>query len=192
MSALILTGAVFLLLHLIFLFFNGLDSRGLCFKDAIIIFGCRVFNDGTPSKSLQIRLDKAIELYFKKLSLKIVVTGATGRDKFNEALAMKNYLCDNGVSRDDVIMDAKGKNTFCSAINVKKIMDEYNFKSAIIVTQHFHMARAKYMIKRMGIKDIATVKADSISLKNIRIVIREIAAFYFYIFMNIKRYLGVT
>ncbi|MGV8161700.1 MAG: YdcF family protein [Candidatus Nanoarchaeia archaeon] len=178
------------MLHFILLFLNGLDSNGLCFNDVIIIFGCRVFNDGTPSKSLQIRLDKAIELYSKRLSLKIVVTGATGRDKFNEALAMKIYLCDNGVSNDDVIMDYEGKNTLCSAINVKKIMDEYNFKSAIIVTQHFHIARAKYMMKKIGIKDIATVRADTISSKNIRIVIREIAAFYFYICMNIKRYSG--
>ena len=46
--------------------------------DAIIVLGCRVQPDGTPSLALQARTRKAVELYNAGYADRIILTGGIG------------------------------------------------------------------------------------------------------------------
>ena len=57
--------------------------------DCIIVLGCLVLEDGTPSNILKDRLDTAIELYKKGVAPKIIMSGDHSSEKYNEVAAMK-------------------------------------------------------------------------------------------------------
>ncbi|NLB41834.1 MAG: YdcF family protein, partial [Clostridiales bacterium] len=98
-------GAIFLwfLIHIVVIAIDGLnDNIGI--SDVAVVLGNKVELDGKPSKGLQGRLDRALELYNKEHFKYIIVSGGTGEEGFDEAIVMKNYLVENGVSDEAVLL----------------------------------------------------------------------------------------
>lgn len=116
--------------------------------DAIIILGAYVRPDGALSWILQDRLDTGLELYRVGLAPKILVSGDHGHKNYNEVQAMKDYLLDHDVPAQDIFMDHAGFDTYDS---LYRAHDIFQVNSAIIVTQNFHLPRALYIAKRLGI-----------------------------------------
>ena len=62
-------------------------------EEAIIVLGCGLEEDGTPSKTLELRLDGAIDYYHKNSDCYIVTTGSFSRgSKITEAESMKKFI----------------------------------------------------------------------------------------------------
>ena len=59
--------------------------------DCILVLGCAVRPDGTPSPMLAERLDRGIELYNLSASTKLLMSGDNGQVEYNEVAAMANY-----------------------------------------------------------------------------------------------------
>lgn len=116
--------------------------------DAIIILGAYVRPDGALSWILKDRLDTGLALYNQKTAPKILVTGDHGQQDYNEVQAMKNYLLNHGVPAKDIFMDHAGFDTYDSLYRAR---DVFLIKSAIIVSQNFHLPRAVYIAKRLGL-----------------------------------------
>ncbi len=116
--------------------------------EVIIVPGCFVFNNGTPTEMLRDRLDTAIEVLNKNKSLKIIVTGDHGTKEYDEVNAMRKYLENKGVDPSIIFMDHAGFNTYDSMYRAKAI---FEVKAAIIVTQKYHLSRAVYNARQMGI-----------------------------------------
>jgi len=117
--------------------------------DAIIILGAYVRPDGALSWILRDRLDTGLELYRAGLAPKILVSGDHGQKNYNEVQAMKDYLLDHDVPAQDIFMDHAGFDTYDSLYRARDI---FQVKSAIIVTQNFHLPRALYIARRLGIE----------------------------------------
>lgn len=117
--------------------------------DAIIILGAYVRPDGALSWILRDRLDTGLELYRAGLAPKILVSGDHGQKNYNEVQAMKDYLLDHDVPAQDIFMDHAGFDTYDSLYRARDI---FHVKSAIIVTQNFHLPRALYIARRLGIE----------------------------------------
>lgn len=87
-------------------------------KDYMIILGCGIRDDGTPSPLLKGRVDKALEFYREQLKetgkeLKFVPSGGQGPDEvISESESMKRYLMENGISEDIILCEDKSTNTF--------------------------------------------------------------------------------
>ena len=90
--------------------------------DCILVLGCSVHSDGTPSKVLQKRLDLAIELY-KKNGGKILMSGDHKTDYYNEVYVMKNYAISRGVKSEDIFLDHAGYSTYDSIYRAKYVFD---------------------------------------------------------------------
>ncbi|MDR2656174.1 MAG: YdcF family protein [Oscillospiraceae bacterium] len=112
--------------------------------DCIIILGCRVGSD-----MLRDRLDRGIELYKSGVSGRILMSGDHGREAYDEVNAMKQYAIDQGVSSEDVFMDHAGFSTYESMYRARDIFD---VKSAVIVTQNYHLYRAVYNAEKLGLE----------------------------------------
>ncbi|PKK88557.1 MAG: hypothetical protein CVV64_18315 [Candidatus Wallbacteria bacterium HGW-Wallbacteria-1] len=106
--------AVWAALHLSVMLILGLSSE-IKHSDAILIFGNKVETSGEPSERLKSRLDQGIKLYEQKMASLIIVSGGFGREGFDEALIMKDYLMKRGVPEDAIITDQKGSNTYQTA-----------------------------------------------------------------------------
>lgn len=117
--------------------------------DAIIILGAFVFKDGTPSQMLGDRLEYGYKLYIEKKAPKIIVSGDNGRTTYNEVGNMRKYLLNKGVPSEDIFMDHAGFDTYDSAYRAKAI---FGVKKAVFVSQDFHVVRAVYTARKLGIE----------------------------------------
>ena len=133
------------------------DEESNASADCIIVLGCSVNSDGTPSNLLQDRLDKAISLYRNGAAPKLLLSGDNGTEEYDEVKAMKNYALNAGVPADDIFLDHAGFSTYESMYRAKKI---FGVDSAIVVTQKYHEYRALYTGHALGI-DVTGVAADN-------------------------------
>lgn len=155
---------------------------GIKFKpkqaDCIIILGCQV--KGTQlSYFLKARLDEGLRLFNSGYADYIIVSGGMGEgEHITEAFAMKEYLIKNGVPQDKIIEEDKSNSTITNIKNSKAIMDNNNFKDAIIVSNKYHLLRAYLIAKKFKIKaSMSGVFVSDFKYYEVKGFIREIAAF---------------
>jgi len=153
-------------------------------SDVGIVLGNKVELDGQPSKRLQSRLDKAVELYNKKYFDNIIVSGGLGQEGYDEAQVMKDYLVNAGIPSDVIIVDNKGENTQMTAENSKSIMDSNNFQTATVITQYYHVTRTKLAFNNAGVKEVYSAHARIFELRDIYSLVREFFAYYQYLFLR--------
>jgi len=117
--------------------------------DCIIVLGCLVREDGTPSHLLEDRIKRGIELYHAGASPKIIMSGDHGREGYNEVATMKEWAINGGVPSSDVFMDHAGFSTYESVYRAREI---FGADKVIIVTQEYHLYRALYIAKELGVE----------------------------------------
>ena len=141
--------------------------------DAILVLGCKVNPDGTPSMMLSNRVEKGIELY-KKTGFKLILSGDHGKEEYDEVNTMKKMVLDESIPIEDVFLDHAGFSTYDSIYRAKKV---FNAKKIIIVSQRYHLFRALYIADKLGLEAYG-VAADDIPHKmiNIKNEIREVLA----------------
>jgi vancomycin permeability regulator SanA len=175
----------FLLLQSVWFIYDGLTDE-LNYSsnkpaDLALVLGNKIELNGQVSLRLKERLDTALTLYKQNLVKKILVSGAIGKEGFDEALVMKNYLLQKGVEPSDVIEDNKGYNTWASAQNLSDLMKQRSYESVIIVSHYYHIARCKLALQKNGLSKFGTAHAKSpFVLRDLYSVGREIPAYYKY------------
>ena len=117
--------------------------------DCILVLGCRVYDDGTPSHMLEDRLRRSVELYHMGAAPKLLMSGDHGRQEYDEVGAMKRYAIAEGIDSGDVFMDHAGFSTYESLYRAKEI---FGVKKVIIVTQGYHLHRALYIARTLGLE----------------------------------------
>lgn len=123
--------------------------------DCILILGAGV-RGKNPSPMLEERLLMGIKLYKDGIAPKIIMSGDHGQVDYDEVNVMKKYAIDNGVPSEDIFMDHAGFSTYDSIYRAKDI---FKVKSMVIVSQEYHLYRALYIAKKLGI-DSYGVKSD--------------------------------
>ncbi|HBJ1652435.1 YdcF family protein [Clostridium botulinum] len=129
--------------------------------DYIVVLGAGLNNGDQLSYILKSRLDSALQCIneFKNNSY-IIVSGGKGNDeRISEAMAMKKYLLEQGISEDKILMEDQSKNTFENFKYSKKLIEEQSNKniddlSVKIVTTDFHGFRSKMLAKRNGYNEV--------------------------------------
>ena len=117
--------------------------------DAIIVLGAYVSPSGRISDMLADRLAVGLELYKGEKAPKIVVSGDHGRTTYDEVNGMRKYLQARGVPREDIFMDHAGFDTYDSLYRAR---DVFTIKKAVVVTQQYHLLRALYIARVLGIE----------------------------------------
>lgn len=117
--------------------------------DCILVLGCRVYEDGTPSHMLEDRLRRGVELYQAAAAPKLLMSGDHGQQTYDEVNAMKAYAVAEGIASADVFMDHAGFSTYESLYRAKEI---FGAEKIIIVTQGYHLHRALHIANRLGLE----------------------------------------
>ena len=159
--------------------------------DCILVLGCQVRSDGTPSHMLEDRLRRGVALYDAGAAPKLLMSGDHGTKYYNEVDAMKRYALETGVPSADVFMDHAGFSTYESMSRAIRVFEA---DKIIIVTQEYHLYRAMYVAKALGI-DAYGVAADYRTYsgqlsRDIREILARVKDFGMAIFKPDPTYLG--
>ena len=116
--------------------------------DCIIVLGAGLRPDGKPTWMLEDRIKVGDELYKNHAAPKIIMSGDHGRESYDEVNAMKKYAKSEGVPSKDIFMDHAGFETYDTMYRAR---DVFGAKKVIIVTQKYHLYRAMYAAKKLGL-----------------------------------------
>ena len=117
--------------------------------DCVIIPGASVTIARQPSLILQDRLDVALEFYKSGRTKRILVSGDHGQKYYDEVNVMRKYLMDQGVPAEAIFMDHAGFDTYDTMYRAR---DVFQVRSALVVTQEFHLLRALYIGEQLGLE----------------------------------------
>jgi uncharacterized SAM-binding protein YcdF (DUF218 family) len=119
--------------------------------DVIVIMGAAEYR-GKPSPVLRARIDHALDLYRKKLAPRIMTTGGAGGDPvYTEGEVARNYLVRQGVPSEAILVEAEAASTAHSTAIAAEMMRRMNLKSCIVVSDGYHIFRAKKMLEFRGL-----------------------------------------
>ena len=160
--------------------------------DCILVLGCKVHGDGEPSDMLEDRLLRGLELYETGAAPKLLMSGDHGQTDYDEVDSMKHFAVDRGVPSENVFMDHAGFSTYESMYRAR---DVFQAKKIIIVTQGYHLYRAVYIARALGLEAYG-VDADlrnysGQSGRDFREILARVKDFWTCVFQPEPTYLGL-
>ena len=120
--------------------------------DAILVLGAAEYR-GRPSPVLKARLDHALDLYERKMAPVLITTGGAGGDPdYTEGGVGRAYLIARNIPSEAIIVEPEGETTAYSIAAAGEILERMGLKSCILVSDGYHIFRAKKMLEFRGIK----------------------------------------
>ncbi len=130
-------------------------------KDYIIILGCGIRKDGTPSPLLRGRIDRALAFAEKQKALTgkepvFVTSGGQGPDEpVPESAAMKRYLLEQGVPEARIIEEDRSTDTFENMkFSREKILEAGAPGKVAFSTTNYHVFRGGLKARRVKMRAV--------------------------------------
>ena len=121
-----------------------------------LILGAKVHGGGRLSNMLEDCVLTGLELYRQGKVKKLLLSGDHGQQAYDEVNAMRDYLLKQGVPAQDIFMDHAGFDTYSSMYRAR---DVFQVRDVIVVTQAFHLPRAVFLARSLGL-DAVGLAAD--------------------------------
>ena len=130
-------------------------------KDFIIILGCGIRKDGSPSPLLRGRIDRALAFARKQRELTgkeaiFVTSGGQGPDEpVSESASMKRYLLEQGVPPERIIEEDRSTDTFENMKFSKEKIWAVDPKGKIaFATTNYHVFRGGLYARRVKMRAV--------------------------------------
>lgn len=109
--------------------------------EVLAIFGMKL-RKGKLTNAYKARLHKATELIKSNPSMRLLIMGGiTSPDTISEAEAGKRFLLGQGIKEQQILIEDKSRSTLENLKNGLAVLDEYNTKDILIITNRYHLAR---------------------------------------------------
>lgn len=119
--------------------------------DYMIILGARVKGQ-VPSLALKFRIERAAEYLHENPNTLAIASGGQGKgEEISEAFSIKKELVALGIDESRIILEDKSTDTYENIGFSKKLIPD-SAKSGIIVTNDFHIFRAKMIARDENLK----------------------------------------
>ncbi len=154
-------------------------------SDAIVVLGAAQY-DGRPSPVFRARLDHAYQLYERGRAPVVIVTGGKQPgDQYTEGQAGTSYLHLRGIPWSHLVSVGEGNNTLGSLRAVARRMRSRQLRSAILVSDRFHIFRSERMASDLGLVAHGSPTTTSPIERNrgaqLRSILHEIGGFTAYL-----------
>lgn len=124
-------------------------------RPVAVVFGAGYTRSGL-SPILYDRVYTAAQLYKAGKARKLLLTGDNSTVSHNEPEAMRQAALKMGIPKRDIVLDYAGFRTYDSLYRAR---DVFSVQRAILVTQAYHLPRALYTARALGM-DVVGVPAD--------------------------------
>ena len=138
-------------------------------KDYILILGCKVRKDGTPTPLLQGRADRAVdfaEMQKKETGKDIVFVPSGGRgsdEVISEGESVAEYLKSRGIPEEKIITEAESKNTYENFRNSIELIRNREAAAGSKDDPEIAFSTTNYHVLRSGLIALSQgVKAEGI------------------------------
>ncbi len=130
-------------------------------KDFVIILGCALRGDGTPTPLLRGRLDRALSFAQRQKALTgkepiFITSGGQGRDEaVPESAAMKRYLVERGVPPGRIVEEDRSANTLENMrFSREKILGINPKGKVAFATTNYHVFRSGLCARRVKMRAV--------------------------------------
>lgn len=156
-----------------------------------IVLGASILPNGDLSLVLKDRVDTAIQLYTEEKVTNILVTGDDGTLTHNEVRPVRKYLLANGIPDKAIFLDHAGFDTYSSMYRARDI---FKVGSVVIVTQSFHLSRALFIARKLGVNayGVSADRHQYMLKNNVREVFADVKAVFDILAHRKPKYLGDT
>jgi uncharacterized SAM-binding protein YcdF (DUF218 family) len=155
--------------------------------DVIIVLGAGVQRNNRPGPALIRRSEQAAILWQKGLAARIICSGGIpdGEIRRSEADACRELLVESGIPTEAIWLEDRSRSTEENAFYSRQMMDEHGWKTAVVVSDGYHLLRAAWLFGQEGFT-VYTSPAETPSFGNwLTSMGREIAAFHWQAFKDI-------
>jgi uncharacterized SAM-binding protein YcdF (DUF218 family) len=153
---------------------RGLPPRA----DAIVVLGCAL-RAGAPSPALIRRVECGVALLAHGVAPLLVLSGG-GRSGRPEAEAMAALAAALGVAADRMLLEPASRDTIGNAFNTAALLRARGLASVVLVSDAYHLARARILFRRAGLIVAATDHPPPrFWLRELPLYLREAAALVF-------------
>jgi uncharacterized SAM-binding protein YcdF (DUF218 family) len=130
--------------------------------DCILVLGAAEYS-GRPSPVYRARLDHAYTLFQERMAPLIITSGGAGKDPtYSEGQVGRDYLIARGVPEANLIAETQADNTDESTQRAAVIMRRNGLNSVLLVSDAYHMFRAKRMMQRQGFTAYISPRPESV------------------------------
>ncbi len=145
--------------------------------DAIVILGAKLRADGTLSGALEERVAAGVELWKRGAAPIVCVTGG-GPPGRVEAEAMARRARELGVPDEALRIESEAANTGDNARLAARLLAADGCQTVWIVSQPFHLLRARLLFYKYGLVPLAWHAEDSLQFRYPRLALRWLTREY--------------
>jgi len=132
------------------------DAADVPVRPVAIVFGAGVI-DGKPTPALSDRVHGAVTLYQQGRVSHLLMTGDHSVAHYDEVTVMKEQAVAEGVPPSAITRDYAGFNTYESCYRAR---DVFGVREAVLVTQDYHLSRALYTCRELGVDAVGFIIPD--------------------------------
>ena len=130
---------------------------------AIVVLAAGLMRDGELSDESMRRLWKGIELYKQGAAPLIVLSGRSREEPSPTEAEVRGKIAGlAGIPREAILKEETANTTREEAIRIGPLLKEHNVSRIILVTESFHLRRAKLVFERAGL-DVVAGPSDNYS-----------------------------
>ncbi len=145
----------------------------------VVVLGAQI-NGDQPSLTLKKRLDRAYEYMTEHPQATVFVSGGQGPDETQtEASVMAAYLERRGIAPERIVREEQASDTRENLIFSAELAQERGVDTGgvLIITSDFHMARAKYIARTLGMTPYGLTSDTWPWILKVNYELREVFAF---------------
>jgi uncharacterized SAM-binding protein YcdF (DUF218 family) len=115
--------------------------------DAVVVLGCRVRPDGTPSPTLVRRTEAGARLVTEGRAPRLVLSGGKVGSETTEASAALPTALAAGLSREAILLEERSRTTDQNAAEVATLLGDPDAR-VLLVTDAYHVTRSVRLFRK--------------------------------------------
>lgn len=157
--------------------------------EVALVLGASVSSGGVLSAVLKERADEAIALYKAGKVDKMLVTGDNATLSHDEVDPVGKYMVSQGIPKAGIFLDHAGFDTYSSMYRAR---DVFIVHSMTIVSQPFHLPRAVFIARALGIDAYGAGASQNglLIYNSLREIPASDKALFDLMFARVPKYLG--
>jgi uncharacterized SAM-binding protein YcdF (DUF218 family) len=122
--------------------------------DAVVVLGAKVVAPGIPGAAIRRRVAHAVCVAEARRIETLLLSGGNGGDDMqmwpSEAAVMRELVLASGIAEERIVTEERSRNTFENGVYTHRIARDRGWRRLTIVTDAWHMRRALYVFRRLG------------------------------------------